>query len=127
MHVTIGGYTGHRDVLLVQWVGVLAEQRYQNREQGEGGWWDGHRFHPSFYHLINILISTSNLYVPSSVVTVQQSVYRPADILVPNWYCGRPAAFDLTVISPLNTNVIAEAGFTGGVSCICRSQETLRK
>ena len=39
---------------------------------------------------------------------------RPADILVPNWYCSRPAALDLTVISPLNSNVIAEAGFTGG-------------
>ena len=40
---------------------------------------------------------------------------RPADILVPNWYCSRPAAaLDLTVISPLNSNVIAEARFTGG-------------
>ena len=44
---------------------------------------------------------------------------RPADILVPNWFCSRPAALDLIVISPLNSNVIAEAGFTGGVSsCI---------
>ena len=39
---------------------------------------------------------------------------RPADILVPNWFCSRPAALDLTVISPLNSKVIAEAGFTGG-------------
>ena len=39
---------------------------------------------------------------------------RPADILVPNWFCSRPAAIDLTVISPLNSNVIAEVGFTGG-------------
>ena len=39
---------------------------------------------------------------------------RPADILVSNWFCSRPAALDLTVISPLNSNVIAEAGFTGG-------------
>ena len=27
---------------------------------------------------------------------------RPADILVPNWMIGKPAAFDLTVVSPLN-------------------------
>ena len=39
---------------------------------------------------------------------------RPTDIFVPNWFCSRPAALDLTVISPLNSNVIAEAGFTGG-------------
>ena len=26
----------------------------------------------------------------------------PADILVPNWMIGKPAAFDLTVVSPLN-------------------------
>ena len=39
---------------------------------------------------------------------------RSADILVPNWFCSRPAALDFTVISPLNSNVIAEAGFTGG-------------
>ena len=38
---------------------------------------------------------------------------RPADILVPNWFYST-AALDLTVISPLNSNVIAEAGFTGG-------------
>ena len=34
---------------------------------------------------------------------------RPADILVPNWFCSR-SALDLTVISPLNSNVIAEGG-----------------
>ena len=27
---------------------------------------------------------------------------RPADILASNWLCGKPAAFDLTVVSPLN-------------------------
>ena len=27
---------------------------------------------------------------------------RPADFLVPNWTLGKPAAFDLTVVSPLN-------------------------
>ena len=27
---------------------------------------------------------------------------RPADVLVPNWSHGKPAAFDLTVTSPLN-------------------------
>ena len=37
---------------------------------------------------------------------------RPADILASNWLCGKPAAFDLTVTSPLNAFVILEAGVT---------------
>ena len=39
---------------------------------------------------------------------------RPADILASNWLCGKPAAFDLTVTSPLNAFVILEAGVTAG-------------
>ncbi|KAL5509314.1 hypothetical protein EMCRGX_G004656 [Ephydatia muelleri] len=31
---------------------------------------------------------------------------RPADILASNWLCGKPAAFDLTVVSPLNPTFI---------------------
>ena len=37
---------------------------------------------------------------------------RPADILASNWLCGKPAAFDLTVVSPLNPTFISEAGRT---------------
>ena len=39
---------------------------------------------------------------------------RPADILASNWLCGKPAAFDLTVVSPLNPTFISEAGRTAG-------------
>ena len=39
---------------------------------------------------------------------------RPADILVPNWMIGKPAAFDLTVVSPLNSNTLNEAGARSG-------------
>ena len=39
---------------------------------------------------------------------------RPADILVPNWLSGKPAAFDLTVVSPLNSKTLNEVGATGG-------------
>ena len=38
----------------------------------------------------------------------------PADILVPNWLSGKPAAFDLTVVSLLNSKTLKEAGATGG-------------
>ena len=33
---------------------------------------------------------------------------RPADVLVPNWDLGKPAAFDLTVASPLNQSILTE-------------------
>eukprot|EP00731_Ephydatia_muelleri_P009253 Em0004g1591a len=41
---------------------------------------------------------------------------RPADILVPNWMIGKPAAFDLTVVSQLNSTTLQlnEAGARSG-------------
>eukprot|EP00731_Ephydatia_muelleri_P022494 Em0015g77a len=43
---------------------------------------------------------------------------RPADILASNWLCGKPAAFDLTVVSPLNPTFISEAGRTAGSAAV---------
>eukprot|EP00731_Ephydatia_muelleri_P000395 Em0001g395a len=43
---------------------------------------------------------------------------RPADILASNWLCGKPAAFDLTVVSPLNHTFISEAGRTAGSAAV---------
>ena len=40
----------------------------------------------------------------------------PSDILVLNWMIGKPAAFDLTVVSPLNSNTLIEAGATSGLA-----------
>ena len=39
---------------------------------------------------------------------------RPANYLVPNWSTGKPAAFDITVTSPLNPIYLPEAKVTGG-------------
>ena len=41
---------------------------------------------------------------------------RPADILVFDWDHGKPAALDLTVVSPLNANILKEAGATAGAA-----------
>ena len=49
-------------------------------------------------------------------LTLDHSHSRPADILVPNWSVGKPAAFDLSVTSPLNLNVLLEAGLTAGAA-----------
>ncbi|KAL5493866.1 hypothetical protein EMCRGX_G015100 [Ephydatia muelleri] len=42
--------------------------------------------------------------------------FRPADVLVPNWSLSNPAAFDLKVIHPLNTDLILEASLASGIS-----------
>ncbi|KAL5499769.1 hypothetical protein EMCRGX_G011229 [Ephydatia muelleri] len=44
---------------------------------------------------------------------------RPADALVPNWSLSHPAAFDLQVIHPLNTDLILEASLASGNSAEC--------
>ncbi|KAL5488770.1 hypothetical protein EMCRGX_G017763 [Ephydatia muelleri] len=41
---------------------------------------------------------------------------RPADVLVNNWHLGKPAAFDLTITSPLNPITLTEAGVRCGSS-----------
>ena len=35
---------------------------------------------------------------------------RPADVLLPNWVCSKPATLDFTVVSPLGLTHIVEAG-----------------
>ena len=49
-----------------------------------------------------------------SNLTKDHSHTRPADILVPNWSMGKLAAFDLSLTSPLNSNVLREAGLAAG-------------
>ena len=40
--------------------------------------------------------------------------HGPADILIPLWDLGKPAALDLTVTSTLNSSTLMEAGVTSG-------------
>eukprot|EP00731_Ephydatia_muelleri_P014995 Em0008g715a len=49
-----------------------------------------------------------------SNLTKDHSHTRPADNLVPNWSLGKLAAFDLSVTTPLNSNVLLEAGLAAG-------------
>ena len=43
---------------------------------------------------------------------------RPADILIPHWDLGKPAALDLTVTSTLNSSTLMEAGVTSGFAAL---------
>ena len=42
----------------------------------------------------------------------------PADVLVPNWDLGKPAAFDLSVTSTLYPSVLLEASMTAGSTAL---------
>ena len=52
---------------------------------------------------------------------------RPAYILIPNWSLGKPAAFDLSVTLPLDSNVLLEAGLAAGQAPELLSKENLKK
>ncbi|KAL5518228.1 hypothetical protein EMCRGX_G003922 [Ephydatia muelleri] len=43
-----------------------------------------------------------------------QHCTRPADVLVPDWVLGKPAAFDITVTSSLNPSIFTEASAMAG-------------
>eukprot|EP00731_Ephydatia_muelleri_P005532 Em0002g1708a len=43
---------------------------------------------------------------------------RPADVLVPNWDLGKPAAFDLSVTSTLQSSALLEASVTAGSAAL---------
>ena len=45
---------------------------------------------------------------------VPGSLSRPADVLLPTWSCGRPAALDVHIISPLQQLTIKDAAQTPG-------------
>ena len=51
-----------------------------------------------------------------SHVTLNHSHTCPADLLVPNWVLGKPAALNLSVTSPLNLTIILEASVTTGTA-----------
>lgn len=55
---------------------------------------------------------SSIVKLASGVVPNSQS--RPADILLPTWHHGRPAALDVHVISPLQSSIVHEAASTPG-------------
>ena len=49
-------------------------------------------------------------------LTPDHSHSRPADVLISNWTPGKTAACDISVTSPLNSNIMSEAGVTAGAA-----------
>ena len=47
----------------------------------------------------------------------ERRLTRPADILIPNWSNGdKPAAIDVSITSPLKSNILSEAGVVAGAA-----------
>ena len=76
-------------------------------------------YHFSRHNAIRDVIfsaAQSAALAPSKVSpgVVPSSLSRPADVLLPNWSSGRPAALDVHVISPLQQQTLVEASHTPG-------------
>ena len=75
-------------------------------------------------HLRNVLVETcrrAHLSVKvemGSNLTSDHDHSRPADILLPNWALGKPAAFDISVTSPLNPKILSVAGLSAGAAAL---------
>eukprot|EP00731_Ephydatia_muelleri_P019688 Em0012g513a len=64
------------------------------------------------FHLAHIHVQVE----AGSGLSYDRSHSRPTDILVFDWDHGKPSALDLSVISPLNANILNEAGMTAGAA-----------
>ena len=47
----------------------------------------------------------------------------PADVLIPNWSLGKPAALDLTVTSLFNAEILSDASKTAGWSAAYAAEQ----
>ena len=56
---------------------------------------------------------------------ISDSLSRPADIYLPTWSRGRPAALDVHVISPLQQQTLGEAAFSPGHALLVGVQRKL--
>ena len=45
---------------------------------------------------------------------MSSSASRSADVFLPNWALGKPAALDVSIISPLQSQTVAEAALLKG-------------
>ncbi|KAL5516893.1 hypothetical protein EMCRGX_G002332 [Ephydatia muelleri] len=81
------------------------------------------RCHPP-HQLRNVLAETcrrAHLSVKvemGSNLTSEHDHSHPADILLPNWALGKPAAFDISVTSPLNPKIVSVAGLSAGAAAL---------
>ena len=55
----------------------------------------------------------SGLLLPSRPGTLSNALRRPADIYLPSWNDGRPAALDLAITAPQRQDIVAEAAISG--------------
>ena len=77
-------------------------------------------------HLCNVLAKTCHRAHLSVKVEMGSNLTctsdhdhsHPADILLPNWAPGKPAAFDISLTSPLNPKSVSVAGLSAGAAAL---------
>ena len=52
---------------------------------------------------------------------------KPADVLIPNWFSGRDAALDISVVSPLQKQLVKKASEETGSAAVKRHNDKLAK
>ena len=90
--------------------------RNQHRAQvGCGGNGDRISRHNNIRDVV-FTAAQSAAFAPSKEASglVTGSLSRPTDVFLPSWSCGRPAALDIHVISPLQQQTLSEASVTPG-------------
>ena len=73
---------------------------------------------PTTTNCVMSLRSPASKWVMGNNLTNHHSHSRSADLLVPTWVLGKPAAFDLSVTSLLNLTTLLEASVTTGVAAL---------
>ena len=80
----------------------------------------------TLHHLFKTALYNPKLEAGSGLGHDQKQS-RPADILVNIWgFNGKPAAFDLSVSSPLKPDIVSEAGHTAGAAAFATEQRKIQ-
>ena len=82
----------------------------------EGMWFRDTKLRDVFYDFCQRACLGPRLEMGCGAGSDSQS--RPADVLVPNWDLGKPAAFDLSVTSTLQSSALLEASVTAGSAAL---------
>ena len=59
------------------------------------------------------LLPSVHLMMPK-VYIIPESLSRPADVFLPTWHGGKPAALDVHIISSLQQSLVHEAAYSPG-------------
>ena len=78
-------------------------------------------------HLFNTCVCAALGPVKEERALIPGSDARPADVLIPNWISGKDTALDVTVVNPLQTQMLDQAATHPHYACDYRYGEKMTK